>query len=916
MMLILLYISKSKGGPVGKSLVRAIAVAMALSAWSSATYAAGLGKLNVVSSLGQPFRAEIDLVSVKKDEGASLAVKLASPDAFKQADLPFTAYVSGLKLSVEKRANGDPYVKVSSYQPLNEPFIDFLVELSWTSGRLVRAYTALVDPPTITEAEAAKPAPEVKAAPAAPEPKAEPAPAKPMPGTVEASPGDVTAPAPAASPATEPTSKSAGGGEVKVKRGDTLEKIAQAHKTADVSLDQMLVLLYRNNADAFVGKNMNRLRAGKILRLPDAAEIAALSPADARKEVRVQSADWNAYRERLAAGVEGAPAAEAGAGQSAAGSVTTKVEDKVPPPAEAPKEVLKLSKGEPGKPAGDTKDGKAAADRVRSLEEEVAAKNKTVAEANMRVAALEKTVKDMQTLMEMKSKSGAEASKPAPAPASPPPPAPAPAKDEKPAAMPPAEPPKAADAGGAAAPVPTVPGATQEPLPPPKPKRKFVPPPPPPPPSLVDDLLGNPALLGGGIVGLLGLGGVGYMMAKRRKSGAADTPATKAARRSLFKKPPAGETAADPEDTSAPADTAAASGSDLSEEGDALAEAEIFLTYGRDNLAEERLKEAIAATPKRYELHAKLLELYAKRKDTAAFDQIAKELQIGTGGRGELWNKAVALGHQIDPENPRYASARPAEPANDGSQTTVVTGAAGLAAAAGVAAVAAAPAENLDFNLGFDEPEAGLPGTSTDIDLGSLSGEAVQSSLTETDFDLGSVDSTLPPGANNASFDPGATLAGLSSEATVQMSALPLGPAQAAAPAGGLDFEFDVTESPAAAPAPDTMPAAAPEDDGGIMFDLSDVDMDAGSAPAASAPATMAPDLDLAGINLDLGDGPVAPAGEKDERWYDVQTKFDLAKAYQEMGDKEGAREILQEVIEEGDAQQKTAAQAVLDTMS
>ena len=892
MMLILLYISKSKGGPVGKSLVRAIAFAMALGAWSSATYAAGLGKLNVVSSLGQSFRAEIDLVLVKKEEASSLAVKLASPDAFKQADLPFTAYVSGLKLSVEKRPNGDPYVKVSSYQPLNEPFIDFLVELSWTSGRLVRAYTALVDPPTITDVEAAKPAPEVRAAPPAPEPKAEPAPAKPAAGAIEAAPAER---APAAASASTPPAKSATGAEVKVKRGDTLEKIGQAHKPADVSLEQMLVMLYRDNADAFVGKNMNRLRAGRILRLPDSAELASIAPADAHKEVRIQAADWNAYRDRLAAAVGGAPAGEAGAGRTAAGSVTTKVEDKIPAPPEAPREVLKLSKGEPGKAGAPATDG----DRVRSLEEEVAAKDKAVGEANMRVAALEKTVKDMQSLLEMKSKGGTNVVKPAATPA---PPAPAKAempatpKPETPVAMPakPAEP-------VAAAPVPAVPGATQEPLPAPKPQKKFVPPPPP--PSLMDEVLDNPALLGGGVVALLGLGGVGYLVSKRRRGGATETPATKAAGRSLFKKKAAeAAAAAAGEDASVPAATAAASAGDISEEGDALAEAEIFLTYGRDNLAEERLKEAIALTPKRYELHAKLLELYAKRKDVAAFDQIAKELQIGTGGRGELWNQAVALGHAVDPENPRYASARPAVLSDDDGATTVVMGAAGLAAAAGVAA--AAVPENLDFNLGFDDSDAQMAGTSTDIDLGGLSAEANDTKLTATDFDLGAVDSTLPPSANNASFDPGATLAGLASESTVQMSAPLPGALKAPDSTAGLDFDFDV--SGISAP-----PVAEPVDEGGITFDLSD--LDDGSAEPASR---YAPDLDLSGINLDLG-GAAAPATSgKDERWYDVQTKFDLAKAYQEMGDKEGAREILQEVLAEGDAEQKASARTVLATLN
>ena len=88
--------------------------------------------------------------------------------------------------------------------------------------------------------------------------------------------------------------------------------------------------------------------------------------------------------------------------------------------------------------------------------------------------------------------------------------------------------------------------------------------------------------------------------------------------------------------------------------------------------------------------------------------------------------------------------------------------------------------------------------------------------------------------------------------------------------------------------------------------------------PGLQRIAAAAPDFDLSGINLDLGtESPAKPASEgKDDRWYDVQTKFDLAKAYQEMGDKDGAREILKEVLQEGDAEQKSAAQAVLSGLS
>ena len=155
-------------------LKHAAAAAVLLGASLSAD-AAGLGRLTVLSALGQPFRGEVDLVSLKRDEAASLSVKIAGVEAFRQADLPYTAYIGTLRVSIERRSSGEPYVQVTATQPLNEPFVDFLIELSWSSGRLVRAYTALVDPPTVTEQKTAETAPPVAPAEAAPVAQATPA---------------------------------------------------------------------------------------------------------------------------------------------------------------------------------------------------------------------------------------------------------------------------------------------------------------------------------------------------------------------------------------------------------------------------------------------------------------------------------------------------------------------------------------------------------------------------------------------------------------------------------------------------------------------------------------------------------------------------------------------------------------------
>ena len=140
---------------MAKSSLRALLVAAALLVAPVAAQAAGLGKLTVLSNLGQPLRAEIDVVAVEKNEMDSLAARLASIDAYLQNNLPYPSPTLGLKLSLEQRASGQPYIRATTVQPVNEPFVDVLVELTWNGGRILRAYTALLDPPTYAAEEPA-----------------------------------------------------------------------------------------------------------------------------------------------------------------------------------------------------------------------------------------------------------------------------------------------------------------------------------------------------------------------------------------------------------------------------------------------------------------------------------------------------------------------------------------------------------------------------------------------------------------------------------------------------------------------------------------------------------------------------------------------------------------------------------------
>lgn len=487
--------------------------------------AAGLGRLNILSGLGQPLIAEIELISVQRDELATLQARLASPEAFSRANIQYSPALVGVRMSIERRANGQHYVRIVSSRPVNEPFIDLLVELSWAQGRLLREYTGLIDPPPVAQSGNQTAPAVVTAAPAPVAPAATPITPAPAPA-----PTQVQAPAQKPAPARASTPPASQAGEYgPVKHGDTLSKIAASVRPDGVTLEQALVSLYRSNPDAFAG-NMNRLRTGKILRIPDKDQIASTPVSDAAREVRVQTADWNAYRQKLADAAGMTPARESKS--TASGKITTAIDDKAGA-GPAPKEVLKLSKGEPA--AGPDKKGKDAGksisvqERNRVLEEEAIAREKNLAEANSRIAQLEKTIKDMQRLLEVKGQAPvakadqvakaespkAEAPKVEPAKAEA-------AKAPEPAKAEPAktdvakspEPAKAETAKPEDAAKPVVaeaPKAEEKKAEAPKqpaPKAKPVAPPPPPEPGLVDQILGEPLYLaaGGGLLAALEIG--------------------------------------------------------------------------------------------------------------------------------------------------------------------------------------------------------------------------------------------------------------------------------------------------------------------------------------------------------------------------------------------------------------------------
>lgn len=853
-----------------KSLLKTLSISAFL-AWSGLSFAVGMGSINVTSSLGQPLKADIDLVAVTKAEKASLVARLASPDTYKNAgvDYPFN---NKFRFEMVNRADGEPYLKVTSDQPVNDPFVVMMVELNWSAGRLVREFTFLLDPPNYVADQPAPinvqavapvaqavpelavvepaapvevvPVEEAAAEPAMPEPapvatKSVPKEIKPVPVETKPAPAKPTAASGRFDIATKPVApvkeKAVAAGSYLVERGDTLAKIAANETPSTVSLERTLVALYRANADQFDGQNMNRLSVGKTLRLPNTAELAAVKQADAVTEIRAQAEDWNAYRQKLAgAAITGKQSSQA-TQQVATGKINSTVADKAPVAKESAKEVLKLSKGEaPGDKAASVAAGKKAAaqEQQNAAKEDEIAKAKALKEGQARAVALEKNLKDMEKLAQLKVEAAALAQKQTPA----------------------ANEPKTVAAIAASAVA-----AAKDAKPMPKPKTKEVKAE----PSLLDTVMSDPMYLAGGGAGLLGLLGLGWWVARRKKApvfeDATDTSAVDIGSTT-------GRMAVPVESSPETGDftqeiTVQPQVEGHSEDVDPISEAELFLNFGRDAQAEDILKEALVNTPNNHQIHLKLLDIYAKRKDLASFETIARQLQ--SSGDESAFKQASDMGRGIDPRNTLYGGSEAIE---DASSATMQV----PSFAVSKPMEAVKPAE-VDFDLDA-EPTGKFTASP------------------EHDF----LDDTQKVAKESA-------VAGSEVEAAPNLD----------------DLIFDVTGSHPAFDMgkPPVQPEVAKAADSMMEFTL-----DYPTEPVAKAtPEIKAATVDFSGINLNLDSDVIADEAlppVQDEQWQEVATKLDLAKAYQEMGDDAGAREILEEVLREGDATQRETAQTLISQIS
>lgn len=951
-----------------KTLSAAIATAVVF----SNAYGAGLGKLTVLSGLGQPLNAEIELTSVSKGEAESLSVKLASVEAFRQANITFNPALFTLRFTVEP-GGGRQIIRITSTQPINEPFVDLLLELTGGNSRLVREYTFLLDPPELRRTQPAQ-----IAASKAPVPSTAQRTSSPITRT-ESVP-QPTGTARSASAATPPASARAGTiqsrrdtanatppEDYEVKSGDTLTQIAGQYKPDGISLDQMLAAFQRANPDAFVSNNINRLRAGQILSIPDAEAARSVSADEAKRIVVAQAADFNAYRNKLAERIAAAEAQKSDdAKQSATGKITAKVEEQ-PTAASESKDKLKLSRSGTAALGADS-----GASNVGSAEDRIA-KEKALAEANARVKELEKNVSDLQKLLEIKNKELAERQNQVDASKSvvtPPVPA-ASASDsaaktsdattKAKAASPTAAPESAtapvpspaaeAATSDSAAPAVTTPSPATSNTDPavaatPTTETKAATPnavvsPPPAATSFIDDFLENPLMLAILAAVLAGLGGIGIYSARRKKlqkefgDNSILTDSSSLTANSLF-----GSTGGQSVDTNNSVFNSnfAPSASQLdTNEVDPVAEADVYIAYGRDAQAEEILKEALRTQPDRNAVRVKLLEIYANRKDLRAFEMLASELYSLTKGEGADWEQAAGLGIEIDPQNPLYAGGKPSDAviAKSAALTapTQPLDELNLDALLNTTQTSTPPLENLDtVESGpsyFDNTVNATANALPDLEMNAPAAAAPEVEPVPTMPAIPKpkepaasqpVTEAEAPAALDFDFDlPGLGLPDQTKDAPEATTA-----AEPDTADNGLDFDFNpesFTAKHAVEPkstAAEQIPDVENEEFGPLDLNISANDDDSRAAEI-SAHAPAAQDFDLSGINLDLSSGESIPTVSEqvadtvaESNLNEMATKLDLAIAYQEIGDKDGARELLDEVVKGGTSEQTEKARSLL----
>lgn len=424
--------------------LRTAAIATALLLAAGNAWALGLGQIEVKSRRNQPLVAEIPIISTTPGELEALKARLASPDTFRRVGLaPPSGVAADLQFSLGSDARGRPVIRVTTIRPVDTSVLNFLVEVDWGQGRLVREYSALVEAPNTASAPLqpaidapVSPAPNVVQRPIAPPVAAAPAPvAAPIPvDRPEPAPAAIAiAPLPPAQPAAPaPAPVAAASAQSQygpIKQGETLSKIAgKLDLPSGFSLDQTMLALLRANPDAFLGDDINRLRRGSVLRVPGNDELGSVSADEAGQVVRQQMQQWRQARRPVRqpeiAAAPSTPAAPAPAAPAAvpapkpvapkpvapkpAATAAAAPTRQAAPPRRQEARLQIIPPAAPGKATG-TRSGTTAGgegsmlqQQLRQRDEDIAAKAAEIGDLKERVAELEKLKQEQQQLLSLK----------------------------------------------------------------------------------------------------------------------------------------------------------------------------------------------------------------------------------------------------------------------------------------------------------------------------------------------------------------------------------------------------------------------------------------------------------------------------------------------------------------------------------
>ncbi|HSG87874.1 MAG TPA: FimV/HubP family polar landmark protein [Pseudomonadales bacterium] len=870
--------------------------------WHSAAFGLGLGEIAVDSALNQRFEAEIELRNIDGLTSNEIIANLASSEDFERVGVERFFFLSDLQFKTDLSDPRRPLVRVTSSQPVTEPFVNFVVEVLWPSGRLLREYTVLLDPPTY----AARPAGAARA---------------PTGGASTMTP---STPRPRSTDPVRTSVSGETGGEGMLvgdtygvtDRNDTLWAIAlKVRPDASLSAQQTMLALLRRNPEAFIGGNINQLKAGYVLRVPDADEIRRLSFDDAVVQVTQQNERWREGLDREP--LDARPAVPTSADGASTGGELRLVaaQDGATPASRPPAGGAAGSSGPAGSgPAA----GGASAAELASARADAEALRSELTRTEERAAELERELELKNTQLAraqqvLQQQMAAETSPATPAPA---------------------QGTRAAAAGG---------------------------------------LFGfSWMLIGGAVAGLVVLLALVLFVLRRLGGGDADDDLDdepdfddEVAKTQLMPALSAADIAA--------ATGGAGAGGD--EGDDVIGEADVYMVYGRFSEAARVLATALEADPQRADIRLKLLEVYVESGDADGFnaqaqalaavadaetiaqaDQLARRLPGAMTSDGDVTEGSVA--------------AAPAREAPEGEVSLDFDLAGGD--------IDDAPADldslDIDLDLGSDAPAAGGDGGDLDLDFDldvggddkapvaddgepalDLDGDDDGELSFELDDDEGDAAPLLDLDGDDDGADDG-SLPDLDFSLDVDGDDEAPAPAAAeAAPAAddededddslGIDFEF---ETDAASPAP----AAAADSGSDSDFDIDDLeeagtadkddgdlDFDIGELAPPAAAASSAED-ELAAMSLDTDAGAAADdddddddrtllAGADDDDFDldgddfdfgddggdEISTKLELARAYVDMGDEDGAREILDEVVRDGDDGQKQEAGELLQNL-